>query len=280
MAKITLTDEEKDTLANEWEMGISPKLLATKYNMCKDSVYKIARDRGKNREKITCRKYTFNYDFFNEIKTERQAYWLGFITADGFIKQNSVVLKLSGKDKTHLLKLQYDIEDNSHIIQGIEKEIYPFARLCLTHKNIVNDLYGLNVAKQKTSNEKFPFQIPGELYRHYIRGYFDGDGTLYIITNKKSKNESIVFSICCANLEFLSDIQNILIKECHISKNQIYNKDKKGLYILQYGGNKQCSRICNYLWEDTNIYLPRKIIPIVNSNLLKEPIAFNTCLEY
>lgn len=52
------------------------------------------------------RKYTLNYEYFDDIRTPDQAYWLGFITADGGVVKNS---------KTYSLRLELAECDVEHV---------------------------------------------------------------------------------------------------------------------------------------------------------------------
>ena len=47
----------------------------------------------------------------------------------------------------------------------------------------MEDLHNLGVVENKTYKElHIPKQIPNELIKHFIRGYFDGDGSLNYYT--------------------------------------------------------------------------------------------------
>lgn len=60
-------------------------------------------------------KYNYNKNAFNRIETEEDAYWLGFLLADGYVSggiKPFIQLKLGAKDLEHLKKfvkyLKYD----------------------------------------------------------------------------------------------------------------------------------------------------------------------------
>ena len=62
------------------------------------------------------RTYQVNDNFFSNL-SEKSAYWLGFIYADGYISktENCIRITLSDKDEKHLLKFKEDIESESPI---------------------------------------------------------------------------------------------------------------------------------------------------------------------
>lgn len=56
--------------------------------------------------------YKYNRNFFESINTESQAYWAGFIAADGNVRKDFLKMRieLNIKDKNHLFKLREDIQ--------------------------------------------------------------------------------------------------------------------------------------------------------------------------
>ena len=60
-------------------------------------------------------KFTVNHDSFNSIKTEEQAYWLGFMYADGYVSSGYVGLSLAVRDSFHLEKFKSFLNSNHNI---------------------------------------------------------------------------------------------------------------------------------------------------------------------
>ena len=200
----------------------------------------------------------FNEQYFKVIDTEAKAYWLGFIYADGYITGKDFGISLSITDISHLLKFLKDIEADflpkSYIGTGYSEVEY--CRVLFKSSLIVNDLIDKGVFYNKSLILKFPTkeQVPDNLIRHFIRGYFDGDGSLVL-----SKN-SINFKIC-GTKEFLSGIIDTLNKNCSYKyKNVLYkrHKDEKNNYYLSYGGRLKVIDALSYLYKDSNVYLDRK----------------------
>ena len=123
-------------------------------------------------------------DFFESIDTEEKAYWLGFLYADGYNYEakGEVKVALAGKDKDFLLKLRDTIypnkdkplyyKENSDLSTGYE--------LNMSSARMSRHLAKQGCMQAKTFKIKFPYFIDESLYRHFIRGYFDGDGSLSI----------------------------------------------------------------------------------------------------
>ncbi len=93
--------------------------------------------------------------------------------------------------------------------------------------------YGLHPNKSLTI--KFP-KIPKKYLADFIRGYFDGDGCVYLemcrgITKKKIiKKLTTIFT--SGSYEFLDDMRKILNFICFLSKNMVYNSRRS--FQLRY----------------------------------------------
>lgn len=96
---------------------------------------------------------------------------------------------------------------------------------------------------KKTFIIKFP-QLNIDLIQHFIRGYFDGDGSISI--NKSG----ISLNFTCGNHLFLEKISTYMIKK------KIY--DRKNFSTLDYNKYSDIEKIYYYLYNNSNIYLERK----------------------
>ena len=63
-------------------------------------------------------------------------------------------------------------------------------------KNISKEIF----EEAKTFTLRFPTenQVPKELLRHFIRGYFDGDGCVSFYTNRKTVMVNFVLALNCS----------------------------------------------------------------------------------
>ena len=99
--------------------------------------------------------------------------------------------------------------------------------------------------------------IEESLIRHFIRGYFDGDGCISI--NKDKHNVRVNF---VGTEDMLKHIVEIFVKECGAHKPElIENSNNNGniVYSVQWGNVYTCHKIYNYLYKGANIYLDRKL---------------------
>ena len=198
------------------------------------------------------RKYNVNDVLFTDIKSEVQAYVLGFITADGSIdnKGPSLKIKLSRKDREHLLKLRNIFESTSPIHDyNYYKDIS--STLIISNKKLVKDLEKYNIFSNKTFVVEFPI-LPDHLIRHYIRGVFDGDGCW------SDSHSNPYFSITSASIKFLLSLQLYINEKVKLTSLKLDCKYKR----IRSTGFKNCTNLYEFLYKDAKIYLDRKKIKI------------------
>lgn len=221
-------------------------------------------------KKLGIKKYEYNCNknFFENIDSEEKAYWLGFIMADGWISINdktnsgTVGIELQKRDEEHLKKFNKLIEGNYKISErertcNLSKEedknkLFKTSYIKIYSIKMAEDLVKLGCIQNKTYNLKFPV-IEEELIRHFIRGFFDGDGCVRIRTNKYKKYPVCDFTGIC--LDFLTSIRKILYK--HNINTCIY-QEENGTYRLMVHKNKDTLNFLKFIYDNSNIYLERK----------------------
>lgn len=193
------------------------------------------------------RKYTLNENYFNKTLTEEQAYWLGFIMADGCISRGrSLMIRINERDLTHLKKIQKTLSSNSKIRYERDKIV----NFTVHSRTLCTDLAQYGIVDNKTFTTKIP-DIPKYLIRHFIRGLFDGDGSLSINNKKRTAH----FTIAASNI-LATQIQDVMVDEIGLSKNKLIQRSS--ILIVSYGGRKQVLKICDWLYKDATVYLDRK----------------------
>lgn len=203
--------------------------------------------------------YSVNESYFYKIDTEEKAYWLGFIYADGYITGNKLGISLANIDKTHLEKFKKCIDSDHEIKSYISNSVYgtcEYCRILINSKKVVEDIKNKGVINNKSLKLKFPSNriLDRNLYKHFIRGYFDGDGSLVL------SKSSINFKFCGTKefLEALVDVFNSI--SSYKYKKRLYKRrnDDKNNYYISYGGRMKTLNIMDYLYNNCNIYLERK----------------------
>lgn len=174
---------------------------------------------------------------------------MGFIYADGYIsKDNSFEITLKAEDVRHLHKFNRFLECNvnrvSYHPKKTSEKIYDLYRFSIQNDTMGKALNSHGVIPNKSLVLTFP-EISTfsneDLIRHFIRGYFDGDGCI---------SGKII------NVLGTESMLNGIKKYITVLKDKnLYKKDN--IYILQTSHKKALS-VLNYLYKDANIYLDRK----------------------
>lgn len=201
----------------------------------------------------TKRKYPLDETYFEKIDTEEKAYFLGFLYADGynFQARNMVELCLHNQDIDILIKFRKALKYVDKPFS--EKSNGKYISFFITSKKVSNDLATLGCVQAKTFKINFPDFIDDNLIRHFIRGYFDGDGCIH-----NSKAREVQLSVL-GNIQFITALQNHFIKVLNINKVKLGQRFKHSeCYTLPHHGINLSKKILNYLYKDSTIYLDRK----------------------
>jgi intein/homing endonuclease len=212
------------------------------------------------------------HSIFTNIQTELQAYLLGFYTADGSIdeKRKTFRIELQKGDCEIVYLFKDIISPDARLYSTKErtfigprgKEIHAHGNIGIdiTSAELCNSLVKLNIGYRKSYNELHIPNIPTNLIRHFIRGYFDGDGCIcgYIKHNKSRNSDSFVkqFDFTSKTVSLLTDIQKFFA-EHDIKINLNYQK-RDNLYRLRTCSKKEVVKIFDLLYSNSNFYLSRK----------------------
>lgn len=198
--------------------------------------------------------YTFDSNYFNKINTSKKAYWLGFIYADGCLnKHNTLSIELKSSDKNHIVKFKKDIKSTHQLFKRKDKDTY---YIRINNKEMAETLYDKGITPNKSFTLTFPTNIDDNFKIDFIRGYFDGDGSIYNV-GKKSAGIGII-----GTKEFLQGIQfyfNSFLK----LKNLKLRPSRKSepdynVYRLETTNLSDTLQIADLLYNNCNIYLERK----------------------
>lgn len=205
-------------------------------------------------------KYSNNQNAFSSIETEEDAYWLGFITADGYINETNGWLNigLGEIDLEHLKKfLRYMGFTEEEIPQVIKQRTGgAYTRDNITYtvticgKQLINNLkqYGLFQGK---SGKEIPYKCATTLLeKAYIRGLIDGDG--YIRSTEYGVG-------LVGSQQILEYVRDFLAKELDWTDAQNKYIHPHGvIYKFAVGGKNISKSILHLLYDNSSIYLDRK----------------------
>lgn len=268
--KVTFTDEELLDIKESYLNGESSVKIGKRYNTSHKPILRELHNMGiEVSQKRFARKYNINESYFDEIDTQNKAYIMGFLSADGcnFPSKSTISMSLEECDKEILEKICKEM-DNTHPLEFIDysnKKDFGYTykdqyRMLIFSSHMCNKLEEHGVIPNKSLRLQFPENLDDDLKRHYLRGYFDGDGTLgyknvasYIKKNRGKLTISIVSTndFCKSAKEF---IENNLDVECSISEPIKKNGVTSTLLIKA----KYNTIFLDWLYKDANLFLKRK----------------------
>lgn len=215
----------------------------------------------------------------NQVSTEIEAYLLGFFYADGCVSQykygafRSFSISLNLKDIDYLQWICDTINESLATHYTVKSKANSVCRLTVCKKEFIIRLIKLGILPRKTyENSAFVFEnIPNHLKHHFVRGFFDGDGTVGLYPNSKN-NSSLK-----ARVGFVSLNQKLLEAIRAYIKNNIGCSAIYGdsiYFRIRLGGNKSCLQFGNMIYVDAHYYLERKYL------IFKEIPVYTTKNKY
>lgn len=242
-----------------YKNGKKTKDIALKYNVTRNNILYILHSlncfiRPNNEE---CRKYKIKENFFNNINSEIKAYAVGLLFSDGCNSKNKqIFISFSNKeDSKVLIKIARAIYYNPPVIKGYKpkKSIQKIYKLCILNKHIAEKLYKLGCIPRKSLTLQWPLNIPYRLLRHFIRGYFDGDGSIFVSKNKRRAE------VCIAGtFKFIKKLSNFLYAKK--IKNFIYKTASPSgkTFELRFSSKNSINNFKKLIYKRSTIFFSRK----------------------
>lgn len=258
-----LDKEEINNIINDYKNNMSLRSLEKKYSYSRKALSKLLEEAGvKTTKGNHYRKYFHDEDFFETIDTEEKAYWLGFMFADGYILnhdnrygQDKFGLALAEQDRQSIEDFKKAIkatnpitEDHSRNRLGQQTQ----CRLLMTSQKTVNDLIEKGCVKQKSLILKPPIGVPEELLHHFLRGFFDGDGS--ILRCPKKNSTYISFFVEWTTTKEVAEWIFSFFGFGRVNKE--YRRDYS--YYYRTNSNPQSIKVYHYLYDDATVYMKRK----------------------
>lgn len=205
------------------------------------------------------------------IDTEAKAYLLGFLYGDGCISEYK---EKSGRIR-FLTRLSIHIQDKD-IVDKLHKN-FPFFNKMLFNFKKYNEKCGIQISLSKSSKELFfdlqnnglmprksyenknKLSIPNiaeTLVPHFLRGFFDADGSVF--TPKKRKN-LIHAELCGVSKSLLFEVfKKIQITAPKDIISKFPSKGRQEIFIIRWFKNESLLKLKDYFYSNATIYCNRK----------------------
>lgn len=211
------------------------------------------------------------HNIFSNIETELQAYLLGFYAADGSINEKRKTFRIHlQKQDSELVYLYKDIispdartftveEHKTTGRNGKEIIAHESFGVDITSSKLCTDLVNLGIGYNKSYCDLHIPNIHERLIRHFIRGYFDGDGSIVVwLVREKGKSDRVrgKFDMCAKSASILNEFIKFFAKYS-IKLNVNYLK-RDDMFRITTSSKKEVEKIYHLLYDNANFYLSRK----------------------
>jgi hypothetical protein len=205
-------------------------------------------------------KHDVNSNFFKTWSPE-MTYVLGFIGADGNIchsgRAHALHIACDDRDVIEKIKLILSYEGPIYQKPRDNGKISYSLRIC--DQIIFADLERLGITERKSLTFTPP-KIPKHLIRHFIRGYFDGDGSVSLRNPHHYKSRLVVnfYTASKPMSEFLYQQLGTILKNSLKGKVLIRLTYQKNPFYRINLGHKSSIKLFNYMYKNVNLFMERK----------------------
>lgn len=202
--------------------------------------------------------------------TPSMAYVLGFFAADGYItlnKRGGQFWCIQITDKELLESIKKVIKAEHKISIRLPNKNKPneniIYRLQIGSIEMCDDLRRLGFSEKKTKSLSIP-NIPKKYFSDFIRGYFDGDGNIWmgkIHKERKTKHNVLKLTFTSCSYGFMEELKNRLFF-FGLEGGCIYRPKNKHFCRLQFS-TSNALKLYNFMYNDSikgfsGLFLNRK----------------------
>lgn len=208
------------------------------------------------------RKYTLNEDFFSSWSPD-MAYVLGFWFADGYMRHDkSYRITFSSHDKNHLENIRQVVQTTIPLVQYRRRgKLEENFTLILRSKSLFQQLQALGGIRRKSLVIEWPY-IPDTFLADFLRGYFDGDGSVHFITYKRTKDKrkqiDLRSNFTSGSPKFLNTLRDLLTKKLGLFSRKVCVYGNGNQWKLGYGSIDTLKLLKFMYYPGCTLYLSRK----------------------
>jgi DNA-binding CsgD family transcriptional regulator len=243
-----LLKDKTDLVIELFHQGFSCGKIAKQVGHAESAIWRLLDANGID---MSDWKYHVDEEYFKAIDTQEKAYILGWFYSDGNVRIDRIRIGLAEKD-SHILewmKGQMKYDGPLHFVPRVKPHHQDIIELCINRKALADDLTKLGCVPAKSKILQFPTeeQVPRDLLSHFVRGYFDGDGSI-------SNGVMIVGSY-----DFTYGLKEVL--PCYVTN--IYQRYKSkakedSAHQLFIGRKEEIAKLSNWMYHDATMCLSRK----------------------
>ena len=281
--KYIFSENETSDIINSYLNGESSVSISKRYGLNNHKpILKLLHSNNVSvNRSLSTRKYKLNEKYFDLIDSPNKAYILGFLFADGSLNKDKQTISMSLQeddwDILEKIRNEIDSEKQLEFLNYSNKKDFGYTyknqyRLSMFSKYMCESLINIGMVQNKSLILEFP-NIPKEFHSHFIRGYFDGDGSFCAYYTKENKFQPLV--TITSTEQFCIKIQNILRDNLNIPCGNIYEAScKNGITkVLSISGSIQTKKVLDWLYHDAELFLERKHEKYINAFYLNNSLS-------
>ena len=249
-------DDNKDKILKRYYDGENINELCKDIKIGRQLFYQKLKEWGVPRRKKAMPKtrynalYNVDCEYFDNIDCEHKAYWLGFLVADGHVNDSVVMIGLQSKDIKTIDDFKRDIKAEHPIRYDANNNPV----ITITCKHMCDSLakYGFHNHKSMSFDiDKALAAVPQEYEHHFIRGMFDGDGSV-----KYYKYDYQKVPFYHLGYTGLKNVCNYVMSRLNIDT--LIDEGNNLTYTVRTHNPKKIIEVYEYLYKDATIYMERK----------------------
>ncbi len=220
-------------------------------------------DHEGNESEVFLQKITINKNFF-KIWSSSMAYVLGVIYTDGNLlpgRERDPLYKNLGS-RFSVAQKEPELLEKVLDLMGCNAKLYfskqtrtgnPIYQFHVNEEEIYDDLLKLGLTPKKSRSIQFP-KVPESYVRHFIRGCWDGDGSVYL-----ERNVLPCASFVSGSRQFIYQFVKHLVT-LGLPDRTIHTHTNRTSYYFRFTGAANCTELYHVLYEDVpeTMYLTRK----------------------
>lgn len=265
--KVIFNVKELEDIKKSYINGESSVKIGKRYNVGHKVILRVLHEMNVDvDQKRLVRKYSIDESFFDNIDTPNKAYIVGFLHSDGSNNLNkstiSISLQEEDKDILELIRKEIKSEKPLEFIDYSNKHNFGYSyknqyRLLMFSKHMCEELNNKGITPNKSLIIGFPNWLNKDLIPHYIRGVYDGDGSIY--RAYKNDNNLPVTVTITATESFCKSLQKICKEELNINSGIYDASCHNGITkVFTLSGRNIAKKFLDWIYQNAELYLQRK----------------------
>lgn len=254
-----VTAEEATSYRSEYSHGDSITTIASRHGRSTDTIHRwllkgdvrmrtsgegvsLKMTLGRMPKPPVHRTHTIDHDVFNRDLSPETAWLLGLIVADGCVRARGSLLLALGPDR--------DLADKGSAILGTSKA--PFERnncwmVEVASTRLVASLVARGVKPAKTHNLHFP-EVPSPLLPHFVRGAWEGDGTMYWNGSKP------MIAYTSATHDFVQRMSQVLYENAGVRPAKVSTSKRCNTHSVRYRG-QSAMKVARWMYDESEDHI-------------------------